>query len=65
MASIVWGWGAGQYPYLLEDTLTVQEGAAGDATLKNGWLTTTKTGEYGTNYVQRALITAKIGRAHV
>ena len=32
--------------------------AAGDATLKNGWLTTTKTGEYGTNYVQRALITA-------
>ncbi len=32
--------------------------AAGDATLENGWLTTTKTGEYGTNYVQRALITA-------
>ena len=32
--------------------------AAGDATLKNGWLTTTKTGEYGTNYLQRALITA-------
>jgi hypothetical protein len=31
---------------------------AGDATLKNGWLTTTKTGEYGTNYLQRALITA-------
>jgi hypothetical protein len=32
--------------------------AAGDATLKNGWLTTTKTGEYGTNYIQRALVTA-------
>jgi hypothetical protein len=32
--------------------------AAGDATLKNGWLTTTTTGEYGTNYIQRALVTA-------
>ena len=32
--------------------------AAGDATLKDGWLTTTKTGDYGTNYLQRALITA-------
>jgi hypothetical protein len=32
--------------------------AAGDATLKNGWLTRTKTGGYGTNYVQRSLITA-------
>jgi hypothetical protein len=32
--------------------------AAGDATLKNGWLTTTKTGLYGTNHIQRALITA-------
>jgi hypothetical protein len=32
--------------------------AAGDATLKNGWLTTTKTGAYGTNYIQRALVTA-------
>jgi hypothetical protein len=32
--------------------------AAGDATLKNGWLTTTKTGEYGTNHIQRALVTA-------
>jgi cytochrome d ubiquinol oxidase subunit II len=33
VAAIVWGWGAGQYPYLLEDTLTVEQGAAGDATL--------------------------------
>jgi cytochrome d ubiquinol oxidase subunit II len=33
VAAIVWGWGAGQYPYLLEGTLTVQQGAAVDATL--------------------------------
>ncbi len=33
VASIVWGWGAGQYPYMLEDTLTVQQAAASDATL--------------------------------
>jgi hypothetical protein len=32
--------------------------AAGDATFANGWLFTTKTGLYGTNYLQRALITA-------
>jgi len=31
---------------------------AGDATLMNGWLFTTKTGVYGTNYIQRAMITA-------
>ena len=31
---------------------------AGDATFANGWLFTTKTGLYGTNYLQRALITA-------
>ncbi|MDX2081116.1 MAG: DUF1254 domain-containing protein [Terrimicrobiaceae bacterium] len=30
----------------------------GDMTLQNGWLFTTKTGLYGTNYLQRALITA-------
>ncbi len=30
----------------------------GDMTLENGWLFTTKTGLYGTNYIQRALITA-------
>jgi cytochrome d ubiquinol oxidase subunit II len=33
VAAIVWGWGAAQYPYLLEGTLTVEEGAANDATL--------------------------------
>jgi hypothetical protein len=31
---------------------------AGDMKLENGWGFTTKTGEYGTNYIQRALITA-------
>ena len=31
---------------------------AGDLKLENGWLFTTKTGLYGTNYLQRALITA-------
>jgi hypothetical protein len=32
--------------------------AAGDCTAINGWLFTTKTGIYGTNYIQRALIAA-------
>ena len=32
--------------------------AAGDNKLENGWLFTTKTGLYGTSYLQRALITA-------
>ncbi|SCX01503.1 Uncharacterized conserved protein [Mycolicibacterium fluoranthenivorans] len=32
--------------------------AAGDNTFQNGWLFTTKTGTYGTNYLQRAYITA-------
>ena len=31
---------------------------AGDMKLESGWAFTTKTGEYGTNYMQRALITA-------
>ncbi|MEJ8848553.1 DUF1254 domain-containing protein [Variovorax rhizosphaerae] len=31
---------------------------SGDLKLKNGWTYTTKTGLYGTNYMQRALITA-------
>jgi hypothetical protein len=31
---------------------------AGDMKLENGWLFTTKTGRYGTNYIQRALVTA-------
>jgi hypothetical protein len=32
--------------------------AAGDMKMENGWFFTTKTGEYGTGYLQRALITA-------
>ena len=32
--------------------------AAGDMKLENGWLFTTRTGLYGTHYLQRALITA-------
>ena len=32
--------------------------AAGDIKLENGWVFTTKTGIYGTNYLQRALVTA-------
>ncbi len=32
--------------------------AAGDARFENGWLFTLKTGTYGTNYLQRALVTA-------
>jgi hypothetical protein len=31
---------------------------AGDAALVNGWLFSTKTGLYGTNYIQRAFVTA-------
>ena len=32
--------------------------AAGDMKMENGWVFTTKTGLYGTDYLQRALITA-------
>lgn len=39
--------------------LWLKEGiAAGDMKLEDGWLFTTRTGVYGTNYIQRALITA-------
>ena len=39
--------------------LWLKEGiVAGDMKLENGWLFTTKTGIYGANYLQRALITA-------
>ncbi|MBA4106582.1 MAG: hypothetical protein C0485_12560 [Pirellula sp.] len=39
--------------------LWMKEGIlAGDMKLEHGWLFTTKTGEYGVNYIQRALITA-------
>ncbi len=32
-ATVLWGWGAGQYPYLLEKSATVDEYAASDAVL--------------------------------
>lgn len=39
--------------------LWLKEGIVeGDMKLENGWLFTTKTGNYGANYLQRALITA-------
>jgi hypothetical protein len=39
--------------------LWLKEGIlAGDMKLENGWIFTTKAGTYGTNYIQRALITA-------
>ncbi|WP_243438188.1 DUF1254 domain-containing protein [Fundidesulfovibrio soli] len=39
--------------------LWLKEGIiAGDMKLEHGWVFTTKTGLYGTNYIQRALITA-------
>ena len=39
--------------------LWMEEGIlAGDMKLENGWAFTTKTGNYGTNYIQRALVTA-------
>ena len=33
VAAIVWGWGVAQHPYLLPQTLTIDAGAAPDATL--------------------------------
>jgi hypothetical protein len=39
--------------------LWLKEGiVAGDMKLENGWVFTTKTGLYGVNYIQRALVTA-------
>ena len=31
---------------------------SGDMKLQDGWVFTTKTGNYGTNYIPRALVTA-------
>ncbi|MGQ0823909.1 MAG: cytochrome d ubiquinol oxidase subunit II [Actinomycetota bacterium] len=33
VTAVLWGWAAGQYPYLLEPTLTIEQGAGADATL--------------------------------
>ena len=34
VVAVIWGWGTGQYPYLLEPSLTVQQAAADRATLQ-------------------------------
>jgi hypothetical protein len=52
--------GIAKAPKPAQDKITawMKEGlVAGDAKLENGWTFTTKTGLYGTNYLQRALIT--------
>ena len=33
VVAVIWGWGAAQYPYLLPETLTVDEGAGASTTL--------------------------------
>jgi cytochrome d ubiquinol oxidase subunit II len=33
VVAVVWGWGAGQYPYLLEPSLTIEQAAGARATL--------------------------------
>ena len=31
--AVIWGWGAAQYPYLLPETLTIEDGAGASQTL--------------------------------
>jgi cytochrome d ubiquinol oxidase subunit II len=33
VTAVVWGWAAGQYPFLLEDAVTIEDGAGSGATL--------------------------------
>jgi cytochrome d ubiquinol oxidase subunit II len=33
VTAVVWGWAAGQYPFLLEDAVTIEQGAGADTTL--------------------------------
>src|SRR5215208_1063238 len=33
VVAVIWGWGVAQHPYLLPKSLTISQGAAGDATL--------------------------------
>jgi cytochrome bd ubiquinol oxidase subunit II len=33
VVSVIWGWGVAQYPYLLPETLTIEEGASASETL--------------------------------
>jgi cytochrome d ubiquinol oxidase subunit II len=34
VTAVIWGWGVGQYPYLLEGTVTIARGAGAPATLR-------------------------------
>ncbi len=34
VTAVVWGWAVGQYPYMLEGTVTIQQAAAGPATIQ-------------------------------
>jgi len=33
VVAVIWGWGVAQFPYLLPQTLTIEDGAAAGATL--------------------------------
>jgi cytochrome bd ubiquinol oxidase subunit II len=33
VVAVIWGWGAAQYPYLLPETLTIEDGAGASTTL--------------------------------
>ena len=33
ITAVIWGWAAGQYPFLLQESVTIEEAAAADATL--------------------------------
>jgi cytochrome bd ubiquinol oxidase subunit II len=33
VVAVIWGWGAAQYPYLLPQTLTIEQGAGASETL--------------------------------
>ena len=33
VVAVIWGWGVAQYPYLLPETLTIEDGAAASETL--------------------------------
>jgi len=58
-ASVAKGVGLAPKPAQTKIMRWLKEGiVAGDLRLKEGWLYTTKTGLYGTNYRQRALVTA-------
>jgi cytochrome d ubiquinol oxidase subunit II len=33
VAAVIWGWGVAQYPYLLPQSMTIEDGAAASETL--------------------------------